>query len=424
MRTAIVIPARYASSRLPGKPLADLHGKPIIQHVFERAREVPEAERVVVATDDERVRAVAAGFGAEVVMTDPEHASGTDRLVEVMADIEADLYVNLQGDEPLIRPADISLLIRGMHDDPAARVGTLCHPIDARGATNPNCVKVVRGANHEALYFSRSPIPYPRDPDAAHYLKHVGIYAFRQGVLAEYSRLPHAALEQAEGLEQLRLMHAGFRLHAFEVAPTAPGVDTPRCLERVRAIAAGLPDPAEQNPLATVELVITDVDGVLTDGGLYYDADGECLKRFHARDGLGMRMLEETGIQVALLSGRDSPTLRRRAADLGIHHQRFGVSDKAAACRAIMADAGVDAERTAYVGDDSIDLPAFAVCGMAFAVADAPAYVRRRATDVLESRGGEAAFRELVDAILIARDQAHVFDSADGFRRAVADTSQ
>ncbi|MFO8156305.1 MAG: 3-deoxy-manno-octulosonate cytidylyltransferase, partial [Thiohalospira sp.] len=229
MRTAIVIPARYASSRLPGKPLADLHGKPIIQHVFERARQVPEAERVVVATDDERIREVAAGFGAEVVMTDPDHASGTDRLVEVMADVDADLYVNLQGDEPLIRPGDITLLIRSMADDADAQIGTLCHPVDAREATNPNCVKVVRGANHEALYFSRSPIPYPRDPEAAHYLKHVGIYAFRRPVLAEYSRLPRPAIEQAEGLEQLRLMHAGYRLHAYEVAPTAPGVDTPRC---------------------------------------------------------------------------------------------------------------------------------------------------------------------------------------------------
>ncbi|MFO8155704.1 MAG: HAD-IIIA family hydrolase, partial [Thiohalospira sp.] len=336
----------------------------------------------------------------------------------------ADLYVNLQGDEPLIRPGDITLLIRSMADDPDAQIGTLCHPVDAREATNPNCVKVVRGANHEALYFSRSPIPYPRDPEAAHYLKHVGIYAFRRPVLAEYSRLPRPAIGQAEGLEQLRLMHAGYRLHAYEVAPTAPGVDTPRCLERVRAIAAGLPDPAEQNPLAALQLVIADVDGVLTDGGLYYDASGECLKRFHARDGLGMRMLEETGIHVALLSGRDSPTLRKRAEDLGIHLQRFGVSDKAAACHALMAEAGVDAEHTAYVGDDSIDLPAFAVCGMAFAVADAPEYVRRQATDVLESRGGDAAFRELVDAILIARDHAHVFETADGFRRTVADTSQ
>lgn len=424
MNTAIVIPARYGSSRLPGKPLADLHGKPIIQHVYERACDVSGADRVVVATDDDRIRRVVDGFGAEVIMTDPGHACGTDRLVEVMAHVDAELYVNLQGDEPLIRPEDISLLIHGMAEESNARIGTLCHAIGAHEATNPNCVKVVRGADHQALYFSRSPIPYPRDPDAAHYLKHVGIYAFRRAVLAEYSSLPHAAIEDAEGLEQLRLLHAGFRLHAFKVAPTAPGVDTPRCLERVRAIAAGLPDPAEQNPLATLNLVITDVDGVLTDGGLNYDAGGECLKRFHARDGLGMRMLEESGVQVALLSGRDSPILRKRAEDLDIKLQRFGVSDKATACRELMAEAGVDAEDTAYIGDDSIDLPAFAVCGMAFAVADAPEYVRRQAFYVLESHGGGAAFRELADAILIARDSAHVFESADGFRRAIANTSQ
>jgi 3-deoxy-manno-octulosonate cytidylyltransferase (CMP-KDO synthetase) len=414
MRTVIVIPARYGSSRLPGKPLADILGQPMIQHVHDRALMVPGVDRVVVATDDRRVADAVTGFGGLVVMTSPDHASGTDRLVEVMGQVPADLYVNLQGDEPLVRPDDIALLVNGMQQNPAIQVGTLCHPIEASEARNPNCVKVILAASGEAMYFSRSLIPFPRQGDAARYLKHVGVYAYRREVLAGYSRITQPMLEQAEVLEQLRLMHAGIRLHAFEIAPTGPGVDTPECLERVRALLSGQPEPV-RSTLADVRLVITDVDGVLTDGGLYYDATGECLKRFHARDGLGMRMLEECGIRVAVVSGRDSTTLRKRVADLGVSLFRFGVKDKAAVCRDIMQEAGASPEQTACIGDDSIDLPAFAMCGFSFAVADAPIYVQQAASETLALRGGEGAFREVADRILTAIGRADVFGSATGF---------
>jgi 3-deoxy-manno-octulosonate cytidylyltransferase (CMP-KDO synthetase) len=414
MRTVIVIPARYGSSRLPGKPLADILGKPMIQHVWDRALNVPGVEQVVVATDDQRVADAVTGFGGVVVMTSPDHASGTDRLVEVMGQVPADLYVNLQGDEPLVRPDDIALLVNGMQGNPAIQVGTLCHPIDAAEAHNPNCVKVILAANGEALYFSRALIPYPRQEKAARYLKHVGVYAYRREILARYSHIPQPMLEQAEVLEQLRLMHAGIRLYAFEVAPTGPGVDTPECLERVRALMSGQPEPVRPS-LVDVRLVITDVDGVLTDGGIYYDATGECLKRFHVRDGLGMRMLEECGVRVAVVSGRDSATLRKRVADLGVSMFRFGVKDKAAVCREIMEEAGVTAQQTACIGDDSIDLPAFAVCGFSFTVADAPVYVRQAANHTLTLRGGEGAFREVADMLLAARGKSGVFSSAGGF---------
>lgn len=422
MRAVIVIPARHASTRLPGKPLADILGKPMIQHVFERASQVPGVERVLVATDDERVAAAVRGFGGEVVMTSPEHPSGTDRLVEVMGRVDADVYVNVQGDEPLVRPADLAMLVEAMRD-PAVAVGTLCHDIDAAEARNPNTVKVVLDNAGDALYFSRSPIPYPRDPDSARYLKHVGVYAYRREVLAGYSGLPRPMLETAELLEQLRLMAAGIRLRVLRVAPTGPGVDTPECLERVRALMAGQTPPAAPD-LAGVRLVITDVDGVLTDGGIYYDASGECQKRFHVRDGLGIRMLEENGVRVAVLSGRDSPTLRKRVADLGIGLSRFGAGDKAAACRALMEAAGVTPAQTACVGDDSIDLPAFAVCGLSFAVADAPDYVRRQASQVLGLPGGAGAFRELADAILAAQGRRDVFETAAGFAAAMHKIAQ
>lgn len=413
-RLAIVIPARYASTRLPGKPLADILGKTMVQHVYERALEVPGVDTVVVATDDQRVMDAVRGFGGRCVMTSPEHPSGTDRLAEVMQTVDADIYINLQGDEPLVRPGDIALLADGMRADSSVQVGTLCHAIDAQEARNPNTVKVVLAGNGDALYFSRAAIPFARDDAPAQYLKHVGVYAYRREVLAAYSQLPAAMLEQAEKLEQLRLLAAGLRIRAFKVEASGPGVDTPECLARVCALMAG-ETPAALPALADIKLVITDVDGVLTDGGIYYDATGECLKRFHVRDGLGMRLLEENGVRVAVLSGRDSLTLRKRVADLGITLYQFGVKDKHGACRELMAQAGVEVNQTVCIGDDSIDLPAFAACGLSYAVADAPVYVQARASAVLVKEGGKGAFRELADAILVAQGKEHVFGSAEGF---------
>jgi 3-deoxy-manno-octulosonate cytidylyltransferase (CMP-KDO synthetase) len=423
-RVAVVIPARYGSSRLPGKPLAELLGKPMIQWVYEKALQVDEVDSVVIATDDERIRDVVEGFGGRAVMTSVDHASGTDRLCEVMTEVEADIYLNLQGDEPLVRPEDLSLLVSGMQADPRVEVGTLCHAIDTDEAQKPNAVKVVLGQEGNALYFSRSPIPYPREAGAhPGYVKHVGVYAYRREVLTRYASLPPSALEQTEQLEQLRLLSAGMRIRTFEVAPTGPGVDTPECLERVRAIMAG--EAETQMPsLAGVKLVITDVDGVLTDGGIYYGADGEALKRFHVRDGLGVRLLEESGVRVAVLSGRDSAPLRKRVSDLGVSLHRYGVKDKAAACKALMEEAGVTAEQTACTGDDVIDLPAFETCGLSFAVADAPIYIRQQASEALSLTGGQGAFRELADRILAAQGKSEVYGSASGFLSTIHNTAQ
>jgi len=240
MNTSIVIPARYQSSRLPGKPLLKIAGKPMIQHVYERARLVRLAHRIVVATDDSRIVEAVEGFGGVAMMTSPDHPSGTDRLVEVAASIEGDLFVNIQGDEPLIRPGDVDFLIRGMTEGGAAGVGTLCHEIDAGEAGDPNIVKVVLAANGNALYFSRSLIPFPRDEESqAIFLKHVGIYAYRRDILENYVNLPVPMIESAEKLEQLRLLHAGVSIRAFQVEPTGPGVDTPESLQQVRNIFEG-----------------------------------------------------------------------------------------------------------------------------------------------------------------------------------------
>jgi 3-deoxy-D-manno-octulosonate cytidylyltransferase len=248
MSVVIVIPARYASTRLPGKPLLNIAGKPMVQHVYERAQQVRGVQAVLVATDDERIVQAVKGFGGRAIMTSPHHPSGTDRLVEVMQQWPADLYINLQGDEPLIRPTDVERLVQGMADDPHTAVGTLCHALPVEESTNPNTVKVVVDAQGIALYFSRSPIPYPRDAQTATYLKHVGIYAYRKTVLESYGQLPQPMLERAEQLEQLRLLAAGIRIKTFEVEPTGPGVDTPECLERVRNLFSESILQPEQQP--------------------------------------------------------------------------------------------------------------------------------------------------------------------------------
>jgi len=232
----IVIPARYGSSRLPGKPLLDIGGKPMIQHVYERAKEASFIDKVIVATDDQRIYDVVLKFGGECQMTDVNHSSGTDRLVEVSESVSASIYINLQGDEPLIHPDIIATLAKYMLDNEAVEVGTLCHSITEEESKNPNSVKVVVDNQNRALYFSRSPIPYPRSEFVAKYLKHVGIYAYRREVLQNYNLLPSSMLEQSESLEQLRLLEAGLEIRVLQVDSAPSGVDTPECLEKVRSI--------------------------------------------------------------------------------------------------------------------------------------------------------------------------------------------
>ena len=235
MNAAIIIPARYGSTRLPGKPLALILGKPMIQHVVERAQQVPGIATVAVATDDQRIIDAVQAFGGLAHMTSQKHQSGTDRIIELVDTIPADIYINLQGDEPLIRPADITLLLDAMQDT-RVQVATLCHAINTQEAEDPNCVKVVLDDAGNALYFSRSLIPYPRNLLTAHYLNHVGIYGYRKEVLSNYGKLTRPMIEQTEELEQLRLMTAGIKIRVIQVAPTGPAVDTPECLERVRRL--------------------------------------------------------------------------------------------------------------------------------------------------------------------------------------------
>ncbi len=235
MKIIIVIPARYQSSRFPGKPLADILGKPMIQHVYERSCLATCTDRVIVATDDERIADVVNGFGGEVMMTSPDHPSGTDRVVEVSHRVPADIYINVQGDEPLIRPDDIDRLVDALVNDFSFDVATLCHPISVKEALDLNTVKLIRSNSGNALYFSRNPIPYISEHANSGnvYLKHIGVYAYRAGVLSRYNRLPISSLEKFERLEQLRLIQADIPIKTVNTHPCGPGVDTPTCLKRV-----------------------------------------------------------------------------------------------------------------------------------------------------------------------------------------------
>jgi 3-deoxy-manno-octulosonate cytidylyltransferase (CMP-KDO synthetase) len=249
MRTAIVIPARYASSRLPGKPLLRETGKYLIQHVYERAC-AASAEIAVVATDDARILNAVREFGGRVVMTRSDHPTGTDRIAEVAGRLDADVIVNLQGDEPLIDLASLNLLPDLLRQDPDADVATLAVPIaTADQYRDPNCVKVVCDGQGRALYFSRSPIPYVREgqPDFGRrpplFLQHLGLYAYRRDFLLRFAQLPPEPLEESEKLEQLRVLAVGKRISVGVVQHAGRGVDTPadyaRFVETWRLLEAG-----------------------------------------------------------------------------------------------------------------------------------------------------------------------------------------
>ncbi|MFP4130447.1 MAG: 3-deoxy-manno-octulosonate cytidylyltransferase [Halorhodospira sp.] len=244
----VVIPARYGASRLPGKPLAEVHGEPLVRHVHRRATQ-SGAQRVVVATDDPRIEAACQAFGAEVLATAADHPTGTDRIAEVVERLalppEA-IVVNLQGDEPLMPPGLLALAAASLEGDPAAAVATLAVPIASAGELfDPAAVKVVRDAQGRALYFSRAPIPWDRDRfeaigDAAiaagGWLRHLGLYAYRADFLRRYPRLEPAPPEQHEALEQLRVLWHGLAIQvAVAEQRPEPGVDTPEDLARVAA---------------------------------------------------------------------------------------------------------------------------------------------------------------------------------------------
>ncbi|MBP2665030.1 MAG: kdsB [Firmicutes bacterium] len=236
MNVACIIPARYASTRLPGKPLLDIIGKPMIQHVVERVRQARRLSRVIVATDDTRIFDAVRGFGGEARMTSVDHPTGTDRLAEVAAALpEVELILNVQGDEPLIPPQALDALIDAFDDRPDLQMATLMTPMSEEEYENPSAVKVVVSLDGHALYFSRSLIPFPRNRGPQiRCFKHIGVYAYRKDFLLRFAALTPSPLEITESLEQLRALEHGYRILVIETAFRSLGVDTPEDLEQVR----------------------------------------------------------------------------------------------------------------------------------------------------------------------------------------------
>jgi 3-deoxy-manno-octulosonate cytidylyltransferase (CMP-KDO synthetase) len=240
MNVVGVIPARFASTRLPGKPLQDIVGKPMIQHVYENAARSKILSDIVVATDDERIRAAVAGFGGKAMLTSRDHNTGTDRVAEVARSMGAGIVVNIQGDEPFVAPGMIDEIVQPLLDDPDLPMCTSMHEIaDPADYANPNVVKVVVDLSGNALYFSRSLIPYPRRTEGHRAFEHIGMYAYTKDFLLAYASLPQTPLEKLESLEQLRVIEHGYRLRVVETRQDyiPLSVDTQEDLERARDLA-------------------------------------------------------------------------------------------------------------------------------------------------------------------------------------------
>ncbi len=247
MRTIGIIPARYASTRFPGKPLADILGKSMIQRVYEQACASKLLDEVIVATDDTRIFSAVADFGGKAVMTSSEAANGTERVAEVAKAVNASWIVNIQGDEPVIDPSMIDQLIQTMLEEPAARVGTLVKHIKSGDVlTDPNIPKVVVDKNFYAIYFSRSAIPFYRDKEKKEnwhsrfkYFQHIGLYMYKKDFLIEFVQWPQSELELAEKLEQLRIIEHGYKIRVVETTSDSISVDVPKDIEKVEQFLKG-----------------------------------------------------------------------------------------------------------------------------------------------------------------------------------------
>jgi len=239
-KVVVVIPARYGATRLPGKPLVQLAGKPMIQRVYERAKLAQTASRVIVATDDDRIRQAVEAFGGEARMTRADHRTGTERVAEVAAHVDGDVFVNVQGDEPLLDPLAIDTAVNVLLEEPRVDVATVATPIKTPAdIMDPNVCKVVLDFDGNALYFSRAPIPWVRDTAnkiQVRHLKHLGLYAFQRDALLEYPTLPQGELERIEQLEQLRWLENGLKIRVAEVLHDAVSVDVPEDVARVEKL--------------------------------------------------------------------------------------------------------------------------------------------------------------------------------------------
>ena len=378
----ILIPVRMGSSRLPDKPLKEIAGKPLLKWVIELAQNINFKASLIVLTEDKIIKDFVDSIGVDCFLTNKFHKNGTARILEILDNIDSDFIINLQGDEPLLNPVDLSNLyetIKSSNSD----IASICHEVDNLEAEDPSNVKVVFDVNQYALYFSRSKIPY----GAETFYSHKGIYAFKKAALEKIKFLKTSFLGNFEDLEQLQWLENNISIKMLITKNKSIGVDTQNDL--IKAENALLSN--------NIKALICDIDGTLTNGLVWYGDNGEELKSFNVKDGLAIKKLLSKGFKVGFISGRDSAPLRIRAKELGVEFVKFNQADKKKGCLELVSEMKLDVKNLAYIGDDESDIPCCSLINYSFAVNDCHQDLKKIARFQLKKKGGEGVINEFIE---------------------------
>ena len=378
----ILIPARMGSSRLPNKPLMEIAGQPLLKWVIDLASNINFKSSLKVLTEDKIIKDFVNSLGVECFLTDKSHKNGTARILEILDSIDSDFVINLQGDEPLVNPIDISNLYE-MIKSGDSDVASICHEVDKLEAGKPSNVKVVFDINQHALYFSRSKIPY----GAKTFYSHIGIYAFKRAALEKIKFLKSSFLGNFEDLEQLQWLENNISIKMLISKNKSIGVDTQDDL--IKAENALLSN--------NIKGLICDIDGTLTNGLVWYGDNGEELKSFNVKDGLAIKKLLSKGFKIGFVSGRDSAPLRFRARELGVEFVKFNQTDKKIGCMELLSEMKLEAKNVAYIGDDESDIPCCSLIPFSFAVNDCHQDLKQISRFQLKEKGGEGVINGFIE---------------------------
>ena len=378
----ILIPVRMGSSRLPDKPLKEIAGKPLLKWVIELAQNINFKASLIVLTEDKIIKDFVDSLGVDCFLTDKLHRNGSSRILEILDNIDSDFIINIQGDEPLVNPIDLSNIYEEIKSDDTD-IASICHEIDNLEAEEPSNVKVVFDVNQYALYFSRSKIPY----GAETFYSHKGIYAFKKAALEKIKFLETSFLGKFEDLEQLQWIENNMSIKMLITKNKSIGVDTQNDLIK-----------AENTLLSNnIKALICDIDGTLTNGLVWYGDNGEELKSFNVKDGLAIKKLLSKGFKVGFISGRDSVPLRIRAKELGVEFVKFNQADKKKGCLELLTEMKLEVKNVAYIGDDESDIPCCSLINFSFAVNDCHQDLKQIARFQLKKKGGEGVINEFIE---------------------------
>ena len=382
----ILIPVRMGSSRLPNKPLKDIAGKPLLKWVIDLAQNINFKATLKVLTEDKIIKDYVDSLGVDCFLTEKLHKNGTARILEIIDSINSDFIINLQGDEPLVNPIDLSNLYETIKSGDSD-IASICHEVDNLEAADPSNVKVVFDMNQYALYFSRSKIPY----GAKTFYSHKGIYAFKRAALEKIKFLRASFLANFEDLEQLQWLENNMSIKMLITKNKSIGVDTQDDL--IKAENALLSN--------NIKALICDIDGTLTNGLVWYGDKGEVLKSFNVKDGLAIRKLLSKGFKVAFISGRDSAPLRIRAKELGVEFVKFNQVDKKKGCLELLKEMKLGPKNVAYIGDDESDIPCCLLIPFSFAVNNSHQDLIKISRFHLKEKGGEGVINGFIENLNI-----------------------